>query len=118
MPRSSSEASAAPRRRELLEAALGVFLRYGFRKTSMEEVARAARLSRQALYLHFANKESLFQAALRQVLETSLAAATLHLEDARRGPEQKLVQAFDEWVGRFVGVLGTDAQDLAEATSA
>jgi AcrR family transcriptional regulator len=118
MPRSSPDLSADARRRELLDAALGVFLRFGFRKTTMEEVARAARLSRQALYLHFSSKELLFQAALRQVLETSLAAATLQLENPQLGPEQKLVRAFDEWVGRFVGALGRDAQDLAEATSA
>ena len=45
-----------PRRSRLLEAALGVFLRYGYKKTSMDEVARAADLSRQGLYLHFATK--------------------------------------------------------------
>ena len=83
----------------------------------MEEVAKAARVSRQALYLHFENKEQLFQQALLQVLETSLAAATLHLSNARLSTEQKLVSAFDEWVGKFVGALGRGAQDLADATS-
>jgi len=37
------------RRRRLLDVALATFLRFGFRKTSMEEVARAAGLSRQGL---------------------------------------------------------------------
>ena len=40
---------AGVRRRRLLDAALNTFLRYGFRKTSMEEVARAAKLSRVLL---------------------------------------------------------------------
>jgi AcrR family transcriptional regulator len=34
------------RRRRLEEAALGVFLRWGFRKASMDEVAQAAGVSR------------------------------------------------------------------------
>ena len=42
------------RQEAVLEAAVGVFARYGFRKTSMDEVARAAGVSRQGLYLQFA----------------------------------------------------------------
>jgi AcrR family transcriptional regulator len=116
MPR-RLQTSADARRRELLDAALGVFLRFGFRKTSMEEVARAAGVSRQALYLHFPSKEELFRAALRQVLETSVASAALHLQNHDLSAEQRLVRGFDAWVGRFVGALGRDAQDLGEATS-
>jgi AcrR family transcriptional regulator len=103
------------RRRELLDAALGVFGRYGFRKTSMDEVARAAQVSRQGLYLHFATKEELFKATVQHVLETSLASAAEGLGDASRTIEAKLVAAFDAWVGRFVGVFGVGASDLAEA---
>lgn len=96
------------RRRGLLEAALTVFTRYGFRKTSMEEVARAARVSRQGLYLHFATKEELFQATVKHTLESSLQAAVAALREGDT-LEQKLVRAFDEWVGRFVGMMGAGA---------
>jgi AcrR family transcriptional regulator len=119
MPRNGSASAVVAtdaRRRELLDAALTVFTRYGFRKTSMEEVARAARVSRQALYLHFSTKEELFQAALAQVLETSLRAASLQLNSAESGLEQKLTGAFDVWVGRFIGLLGSGASDLADAS--
>ena len=54
-----TEISAA-RHESLLQAAFGVFLRYGYKKTSMDDLARAAGLSRQGLYLHFANKDALF----------------------------------------------------------
>ena len=37
------------RRRRILEAAIATFLRYGYRKTSMDAVARAADISRQAM---------------------------------------------------------------------
>jgi len=46
----------------ILDAALPVFVRHGFRKTSMADIARAAGMSRAALYLSFSNKEELFRA--------------------------------------------------------
>ena len=46
----------------ILDAALPVFVRYGFRKTSMADIARAAGISRAALYLSFGSKEELFRA--------------------------------------------------------
>jgi AcrR family transcriptional regulator len=104
------------RRRALLEAAVTVFMRYGYRKTSMEEVARAAQVSRQGLYLHFAAKEDLFRAAVKHALEGSLQSAIQAVRDPQLPLEQKLVRAFDAWMGRYVGMLGTGAADLAEAT--
>src|SRR5690349_6824915 len=104
------------RRRRLLEAALATFGRFGFRKTSMEEVARAAHLSRQGLYLHFPTKEDLFRAAVRFALETGIEAAGERLRDDSLSFEEKLVAAFDEWVGRYVGLIGADVTDLEEAS--
>lgn len=46
----------------ILDAALPVFVRHGFRKTSMADIARAAGISRAALYLSFGSKEELFRA--------------------------------------------------------
>ncbi|MFO0576191.1 MAG: TetR/AcrR family transcriptional regulator [Polyangia bacterium] len=111
-PRPADEA----RRRKLLDAAIGVFLRFGFRKASMDEVARAADVSRQGLYLHFATKEELFRAAVQHVLETSLETAAGNLADPALSIEKRLVGAFDAWVGRFVGTMGTGAADLGEAS--
>ncbi len=102
------------RQRKLLDAALTVFLRYGYRKTSMDEVARAAQVSRQGLYLHFATKEELFRATLQHTLESALAAATAALGDSSLRLEARLVRAFDETTGRFVGAMGPGASDLAE----
>ncbi len=116
---SLSPAEAAPpdelRRRRLLDAALAAFLRYGFRRTSMEEVARAAHLSRQGLYLHFATKEELFRAALRYALDTALAAASARLADQASSLEERLTAAFDEWIGRYVS-LADGVSDLHEAS--
>jgi TetR/AcrR family transcriptional regulator of autoinduction and epiphytic fitness len=102
------------RRAGLLEASLAVFARFGFRKTSMEEVARAAQISRQGLYLHFSNKEELFRATVSHACAASLADALKALEAEGPLPE-RLTTAFDQWVGRYVGQFGADAADLMEA---
>jgi AcrR family transcriptional regulator len=101
----------------LLEAAVGVFARYGFRKTSMEEVARAAGVSRQGLYLQFANKEELFRKALEHSLNSQLIAAEAALSRQTDGLERRLIAACDAWSGRFVGSLGADAADLMCAST-
>jgi len=42
------------------EAAIALFLEKGYQGTSMDEIAAAARVSKQTIYTHFANKEALF----------------------------------------------------------
>jgi len=96
----------------VLDAAVAVFARYGFRKASMEEVARAAGVSRQGLYLQFANKEELFRKTVEHVLNVQLAAAVTALSRREETLELRLIAACDTWCGRFVGSLGTDAADL------
>lgn len=111
-------AEDSSRRRQLLDAALDVFLKFGFRKTSMDEVARAAQVSRQGLYLHFSNKEALFRAVVEHALAAALAAAEARLADTTSSTRERLVGAFDEWMGRYVGVIGGGVSDLGEASHA
>ncbi len=109
--------TAESRREGLLEAAVSVFARYGYRKTSMDEVARAAGVSRQGLYLQFADKEALFRKAVEYKLARQLSAALLALSSQERDLESRLIAACDEWAGRAVGTLGGDAADLMCASS-
>jgi AcrR family transcriptional regulator len=106
-----------PKVSAVLEAAVGVFARFGFRKTSMDDVARAAGVSRQGLYLSFANKEELFRRALVHSLRSQLAAAIATLSRAEDGLETRLIAACMDWSGRFVGSLGADATDLMCAST-
>ncbi len=96
----------------LLDAAVGVFTRFGFRKTSMEDVARAAGVSRQGLYLLFSNKEELFRRAVDHSLSSQLTAALDVLRRTGNSLEDRLIDACDEWSGRYIGTLSTDAADL------
>ncbi len=42
------------------EAAAALFLEKGYQATSMDDIAAAAKVSKQTIYTHFANKEELF----------------------------------------------------------
>lgn len=53
------------KRRQILDGARRVFLSTGFDGASMNEVARAAAVSKGTLYVYFASKEELFAALLR-----------------------------------------------------
>lgn len=57
---------------QILDAALPVFIRYGFRKTSMADIAQAAGISRASLYLSFSNKEELFRAGSARAHENAM----------------------------------------------
>src|SRR5215475_1474986 len=62
----------SPRDR-ILQAAMTVFRRHGFRRSSIEETAEAAGLTRQALYHHFKSKEALFRAVIERLHDSALA---------------------------------------------
>ena len=54
------EGRSARKRRAILDAATTLFLSNGYSGTSMDEVAALARVSKQTVYKHFADKERLF----------------------------------------------------------
>ncbi|WP_431508889.1 TetR/AcrR family transcriptional regulator [Variovorax sp. DAIF25] len=87
-------AATPDRRVAIMEAAIGVFLRYGYRKTSMDDLARAAGISRQGLYLHFSAKDELFKQAVTWFAECGLAAMRAALAREELPIEERLVGAF------------------------
>jgi AcrR family transcriptional regulator len=102
----------------LLDAAVSVFARFGFRKASMDDVAGAAGVSRQGLYLVFSNKEELFRRALEHSLNHQLSGAVAALARVEDDLESRLVAACMQWCGRFEGSTGSDASDLMCASTA
>ena len=59
------------KRGAIIAAAFDVFINYGFRKTSMDDIARSAGMSRPALYQVFRNKTEIFRAASLNILEAA-----------------------------------------------
>jgi AcrR family transcriptional regulator len=62
MPAPLTEQDAAERRSKVLEAARWCFLNFGFSKTSLEDIAKRAGISRTLLYRTFKDKEDIFTA--------------------------------------------------------
>lgn len=56
-------------RNKFLQVASFLFSRFGFRKTSMDEIARKARKAKGSLYYYFASKEELFTEILKKELK-------------------------------------------------
>jgi AcrR family transcriptional regulator len=70
--KSRREEYTAATRRALLDSATAMFADRGYAKTSLDEIAAGARVTKGALYGHFASKQALF----RQVLEDLEASTT------------------------------------------
>lgn len=100
-----SASDGTQRRESVLESALLTFARYGYRKASMDTVARAARISRPGLYFLFSSKEELFRAAVTRALDGDLIAAKHILDDTSRPLPERLLATFDRWAGRYVGPM-------------
>ena len=66
----------------ILEAARSRFVRFGPRKTTMDEVARAAGCSRTTLYAHFRNMEDVYGSLLELDAEAFIVDATAAVESA------------------------------------
>ncbi len=70
-------------KQEIIDAAARLFARYGFKKTSIDDVALAARIGKGSMYLHFASKEELFAEVVRRMSERTWDALAVAVKRAR-----------------------------------
>jgi TetR/AcrR family transcriptional regulator len=109
-PRKPPEAPQAERmdekRTNILRAALALFSRVGMHGTSIDQVAQAAALSKSNLLYHFANKEALYVAVLRELLQ-------VWLEPLRQfSAEQDPREAIADYIARKLA-LSRDRPDAS-----
>lgn len=67
-PSSGRAARAAERRQAIIDAALDEFISRGFTATRLDDVAKRAGVAKGTIYLHFRDKEALFQELIRTAL--------------------------------------------------
>ena len=91
----SSRAPGSAQRQAILMAATAIFLRYGFKKTSMDDVAQAAGVSRQGLYLYFDTKDLLFREALQYLVSHMISTARSVAEDRNLSIRDRLLGVFE-----------------------
>ncbi|WP_027857724.1 TetR/AcrR family transcriptional regulator [Marinobacterium jannaschii] len=98
-PRSRSE----EKRLLIQNAATELFCEQGFASTSMDQVAKAAGVSKQTVYSHFGNKDDLFTAAIRAKC-VSFEVDSIELSAGRSVAEVLLDMA-----NRFVEMILSEA---------
>lgn len=97
--------AADGKREAILVAALELFGRYGFRRTSIDDIARQAGVAKGTVYLYVENKEALFRTLARTTLDGVLANARAAAE-ARGGPiAERLTAVLDAKFGFFHELL-------------
>lgn len=60
------------KREQIIEAAVVEFKAHGYRATSMDSIAAAARVSKRTVYNHFECKEQLFQAITQELFDRAI----------------------------------------------
>lgn len=98
MPRTSSERT----RRQILDAAYESFYRRGFGRSSVDEIAAMAKVTKRTLYNHFESKDSLLAAVLETQRELS------------PGRIQKYPERYSGNAERFVSVLFEELRKWSE----
>jgi AcrR family transcriptional regulator len=115
---SRREMYSAATRTALLDDATALFAERGYAGTSLEDVASASRVTRGAVYHHFASKQALFEAVLDAQEERATAAITSAAgEAAGAGPWDVAMLALDAFLrhccdpvyGRLVWLEGPSA---------
>ncbi|HUR94695.1 MAG TPA: TetR/AcrR family transcriptional regulator [Gemmatimonadales bacterium] len=93
----------ADRPDEILDAALVVFGEAGFARAKLEDVARAAGVSKGTLYLYFDSKESLFREMVRAKVVAALAESETYVRTYEGSPRALLVEIIRRTYARMRG---------------
>jgi len=91
-PPSNRAERTAERREAIIEAALDEFISRGFTATRIDDVARRAGVAKGTIYLHFKDKESMFEELIRTALVPLIGR--LHAPPPIGGSVRDAVEAF------------------------
>ena len=82
-----------------------LFAHYGFRKASMDDLARAIGVSRQTLYNRFGTKEAVRDWAVEGFAGQLRDRVQTELDRPDRPARDRLIAAFQRWTGDNIAVL-------------
>ena len=98
----------------ILDTAKKMFARYGLQKTSLEEVARMARVTKATLYNYFENKDQVYLEVLRREIDDVIKQVSLSVEQ-EVSPVDKLrafVQAKFRYMKDAINILNLDREGI------
>lgn len=90
VPKFRRRAQARPD--ELLDAALDLFIEFGFTQTRVDDIARRAGISKGAVYLYFPSKEAIMEALVRRAV-VPIADSALAFFDLDEDPRLVITMA-------------------------
>lgn len=88
-----------PKRAAILEQAFAAFTTYGYKRTTMDDISRAAGLSRPALYLFYRNKGDIFRACM-SVMMAEMRGNVARCFQGEGGTLGKVNEALNEAIVR------------------
>jgi TetR/AcrR family transcriptional regulator, mexJK operon transcriptional repressor len=74
MPRGGRLGASERKREAIVTAAVRLFLRDGFERTSVDAIAEEARVSKRTIYNHYGDKENLFLSVIGDAYDTLIVA--------------------------------------------
>lgn len=77
-------------RDKIVSVADMLFRKFGFQKTSMDEIAKTSRKAKGSLYYHFSSKEELFREVVRNEINVLKAKSGDVINNSEYGAETKL----------------------------
>lgn len=106
----------------VLAAAFDAFARYGFRRTSMQDIAQGAGMSRAALYLLFRNKDDIYRRLVQSYYDAAAEAVAAVLALGLPAPDA-MARAVKAQAGPAMEALlssphGEELLDAKSATAA
>lgn len=110
-PTPKRERRKEARPRELLDAALALFVEKGFTATRSEEVAARAGVSKGTLFLYFQSKEDLFKAVIRENIGSLFPTWNEELDTFEGSSTEMVKYAMNAWWER---VGNTAASGIAK----
>lgn len=113
-----TEQDADARRTSILQAARWCFLNFGFAKTSLDDIARRAAISRTLLYRTFRDKEDIFSAVFADWLiarhPQARAAATAKGDPLERLLTMCQVMVVEPWKDMVGAPMSGEFYDVCE----
>lgn len=82
---------------EILDAALNLFVEKGFRATTMEDIAKAAGVTKGTPYLYFQNKEDIFKEVIRQTMVAHIGSFEEQARNHTGTISELLIALYDAW---------------------
>jgi len=102
-PASNRAERAAERRGAIIEAAMDEFIARGFAATRLDDVAKRAGVAKGTIYLHFKDKESMFE----ELIRTAIVPLVVRLGSTPPPPGASVRDMVEGFAGTFIQEVAT-----------